>query len=355
MHSITDIRINNKQGRLFKLKVTLKDIAQICGCSVTTVTRALKNSDTISKALRQLVQEKAKELGYVPNSLAGSMRKGYTNTIAMILQDLRNPFYSLLAKYVEEYASSLGFTLIIMTTHEKSDREYECVINAMQKGVDGILYLPVQHDARCLDILKKNNFPFVLVGRLFDGIESDYVIVDDRKGAYLAVDHLIKKGYRKILFLNTFMNIYSAQERYAGYQEAFKDNGLTFNSNDIINISMDFGETQKVINSIFKKNALYPSYPSILCFCDLIAFEAIYSLRELGFKIPDDVAVVSNDDIHSDIMMPIKITSASFSRQEMARNAIDILCHNMKSKEVDKSSPYIQKIITTSLSIGETT
>jgi LacI family transcriptional regulator len=334
------------------MKVTLKDIAQMCGCSITSVSRALKNSDTISKELREKVQATTKELGYVPNLLAGSMRRGYTNTIAMILQDLRNPFYSLLAKYVEEYASSLGYTLIIMTTSESSEREYECVINAMQKGVDGILYLPIQHDARCLDILKKNSFPFVLVGRIFDGIESDYVVVDDKKGAYLAVDHLIKKGHKKILFLNTFMNIYSAQERYTGYQDAFRDNDLSFNSNDNINISMDLGETQKAINSIFEKNA---PYTSIFCFCDLIALEAIYSLRQLGLKVPDDVAVASNDDINSDIIMPIKITSASFSRRAMAKAAVDILCNHIKNKKDDEPDLYIQKIISASLSIGETT
>jgi LacI family transcriptional regulator len=334
------------------LKVTLKDLAQMCGCSITSVSRALKNSDTISKELRLKVQEKTKELGYVPNLLAGSMRRGYTNTLAMILQDLRNPYNSLLAKYVEEYASSLGYTLIIMTTSENSDREYECVINAMQKGVDGILYLPIQHDERCLDILVKNNFPFVLVGRIFDGIESNYVVVDEKRGAYLGVDHLIKKGHKKILFLNTFMNIYSAQERFSGYKDAFKDNDLTFNSSDIINISMDFGDTHKAISSIFKNNA---SYSSIFCFCDLMAFEAVYSLRQLGFKIPEDIAVVSNDNIHSDIMMPIKLTSTCFSRQEMAKTAVDIICHNIKNKNDNESDPKIQKTISVSLSIGETT
>jgi len=199
--------------------VTLKVLAEICGCSVTTVSRALKDSDTISKELRAKIKKTAEDLGYVPNSLAGSMRKGYTNTIAIILQDLRNPYYALLAKYVEAYAFSQGYTLIIMTTSENQDREYECVINAMQKGVDGILYLPVQQDARCIDILNKNNFPFVLVGRIFKDISSDYVIADDRKSGFIATEHLISKGYNNILFLNTFINIYSAQERYLGYKD----------------------------------------------------------------------------------------------------------------------------------------
>jgi LacI family transcriptional regulator len=335
------------------LKVTLKTLAEKCGCSVTSVSRALKNSDTISKELRIKVQNTAKELGYVPNTLAGSMRKGYTKTLAIILQDLRNPYYSLLAKYVEAYASFLGYTLIIMTTSENPDREYECVINAMQKGVDGILYLPIQHDDRCIDILKKNNFPFVLVGRIFEGIDSNYVIPNDKKSAYIATEYLLKKGHKRILFLNTFLNIYSAQERFYGYKDALKYYGHNINDSDMLNISMEMGETKKTIENLFKDGL--KDYTAILCFCDMMAFEAVYSLRKLGYKIPNDIAVASIDDIHSEIIMPIKLTSVTFPRQETAKCAVDILISNIKNKDNGFERKYTKKILDVSLNIGETT
>jgi LacI family transcriptional regulator len=337
----------------FCLKVTLKDLAKICGCSVTSVSRALKNSDTISKELRDTVQSKARELGYVPNLLAGSMRSGYTNTIALIIQDLRNPFYSLLAKYVEEYSYSLGYSIIIMTTNEDPEREKGCVISAIQKGVDGILYLPLQRDEGSIELLRKNNVPFVLVGRLFDDSNCNYVVVDDKKGAYLVTDHLIKQGNKRILFLNSFMHIYSARQRLAGFQLALQENNLPFIESDVLNISMGLGETNKVINELFEhKNP----YTALFCFCDIMAFEAIYSLNKLGYRVPEDLAVAANDDIHSDIVMPIKVTTCGFSRKEMAQYAVDELINNIRHVSGESQNlEFFQHTIDTYLSLGQTT
>ena len=196
------------------MKVSLKDLAQICGCSVTSVSRALKDSDTISKELREKVKSKAQELGYVPNLLAGSMRTGYTNTLAVILPDLRNPYFSLLAKYAEEYATSKGYSVFFMTTNEISEHEHDAVMKAMQKNVDGILLLPNQLDTQSIDIMNKMNFPYVLFGRIFDDIKADSVVVNDEMGGYLATKHLIEKGHSRILFLNSFMHIFSSQARF---------------------------------------------------------------------------------------------------------------------------------------------
>lgn len=335
------------------MKVTLKDLAQICGCSVTSVSRALKNSDTISKALRDTVQAKARELGYVPNLLARSMRSGYTNTIALILQDLRNPFYSLLAKYIEEYAHSLGYSIIIMTTCENTDMEKECVKSAIQKGVDGILYLPVQKDDYGIELLRKNNIPFVIVGRLFDDTNYNYVIADDKKGAYLVTDHLIKQGNKRILFLNSFMHIYSAKQRLHGFKMALRENKLPFIESDVLNISMELGETEKIINKLFgQKN----DFSALFCFCDIMAFEAIYSLNKLGYRIPEDIAVAANDDIHSDIVMPIKVTTCGFSRKDLAQNAVDALISNMSNiRDESHIQVFFQRVIDTNLSVGQTT
>ena len=332
--------------------ITLKDLAQICNCSVTSVSRALKDSDTISKELRIKVQSTAKELGYIPNLLASSMRKGYTKTIAMILQNLRNPFNSLLAKYVEEYASALGYSVIIMTTGEDKNKEYNCVIGAIQKGVDGILYLPTQIDTKSLEILKSNDFPFILYGRIFKDIESDYVIANDAQGAYIAVDHLIQKGHKNILFLNTFMNIYSASERYDGYKKALEDNNLPFIAQNVRNISMEIGETQKIVEQIFSHTN---NYTAVFCFCDLMAFEVYYSLAQLGYRIPEDIAIASNDDIHNDIILPIKLTSSNVSRKRLAQASVDMLLDKISEKGTPAFKQYKHIVIDPTLTIGQTT
>ena len=101
-----------------KKKATLRDIANICGCSVTSVSRALKDSPTISAAMREKIKQTAKELGYIQNSAATSMRTGYTRTIAVCLQDFCNPYYATLSSYIESYARSLGYSVIFSTANE---------------------------------------------------------------------------------------------------------------------------------------------------------------------------------------------------------------------------------------------
>jgi LacI family transcriptional regulator len=335
------------------MKVSLKDLAQICGCSVTSVSRALKDSDTISKELREKVQSKARELGYIPNLLAGSMRTGYTNSIAVILPDLRNPFFSLLALFIEKYASQKGYSVFFMTTNEIAEHEQNAVIKAMQKNVDGILLLPNQQDTESIDIMNKMSFPYVLFGRVFKNIKADYVVANDRKGAYLVTRHFIERGHKKILFLNSFMHISSSVERLEGYKAALSENNLEFNPDDVKTISTKIGDTETIIRQLFNTPN---DYTAIFCYCDVIAFEAIYILNKMGFSVPQDIVVAGVDDIHSDIILPVQITSASLSREEFAKCAIDTLIHRIKNP-VTESEPtnYLERVIDVKLTIGQTT
>jgi len=335
------------------MKVSLKDLARICGCSVTTVSRALKNSDTISKELREKIQAKAKELGYIPNLLAGSMRTGHTYTIAVILPDLRNPFFSLLANYLEEYASQKGYSVFFMSTNEISKHEYDAVVKAMQKNVDGILLLPNQQDTQSIELLNKKNFPYVILGRMFDDISADYVLADDRKEAYLATKHLISKGHKNILFLNSFMHISSSVERLEGYKAALAENNIAYNDNNVKTISTRKGDTEKIIKSIFSEKN---DYTAIFCYCDVIAFEAYYTLSILGYKIPDDIAIASADNIHSDIILPVQITSAGPDRKELSKACVDILIEKIENHDPSsRKTHFTKKVIDVTLAIGQTT
>ena len=252
------------------MNVSLKDLAKICGCSVTSVSRALKDSDTISKELREKVQAKAKELGYIANLSAAGMRTGFTNTIAVILPDLRNPFFSLLANYLEDYAAKRGYSVFFMSTNEISDHEHHAVIRAMQRNVDGILLLPNQQDTQSIELLNKRNFPYVISGRIFENIPADYIVVDDRKGAYLATRHLIERGHKRILFLNSFMHIYSSVVRLDGFKSALAEYDIPFREEDVRTISTRSGDTGQVIREIFNEKN---DYTAIFCYCDVIAFE----------------------------------------------------------------------------------
>ncbi len=147
------------------MRTTLRELAKMCGCSVPSASRALKDDPNISGELKTKVHEAAKELGYIPDSIATSMCTGQTKTIAIILQDLMNPYFSIIANKMERCASDRGMDSIIITTDYSSRRELKAVYTALGKNVDGVLFLPVQKNTEAMDALNKFGAPFVLVHR----------------------------------------------------------------------------------------------------------------------------------------------------------------------------------------------
>src|SRR5690554_2646292 len=174
--------MDRKKGRSKRLatRVTLKTIAEATGYSINTVSRALKNKKDISKESRRYIQETAQSLGYVTNAVASALRSGKTGTIAVILGDISNPHFSIMVKEIEEAAHEHGYNIIVINTNEDVERERAAILSAMSKQVDGVILCPTQKSAKNLELMA-DTIPFVVIGRRFTDIETDYVIIDDCK------------------------------------------------------------------------------------------------------------------------------------------------------------------------------
>lgn len=145
------------------MKIRLKDIASKTGYSINTVPRALKGKGDLTEATRQFILHTAKEMGYIPNGIARGLRSGSMKTIAVILSGLSNPFFSIMANFIEVDARKNEYTIVVLNSREKQEMEEQAIYLAINKGVDGIILFPVQGSAGTLGILKNANIPFVLV------------------------------------------------------------------------------------------------------------------------------------------------------------------------------------------------
>ena len=321
-----EITITEEKGEALnqKKKATLRDIAQICGCSVTSVIRAMKDSPTISVALREKVQKTAEELGYINNAVASSMRTGNTNTIAVCLQDFSNPYYSSIAKYAEKYAREMGYSIIYATTNELPFVEYKACMKLIEKNVDGILLLPIQKDFRAIELLQKQQMPFVLVGRRFMDHDTDYVVSDDVKAAYIATKHLIERGASKILYINAPSYISSSRERLQGYKKALAEHDL---ESYVMEGSMEYGQTKKMVK---EQLSYFKEFDALFTFCDIMAFETYNALTSLGVRIPSDLKLISIDGLQEDISLPCNITSIGVNRKEIVKESFNLLLNKCK-------------------------
>jgi LacI family transcriptional regulator len=341
-------KIMSENSRSFS-KITLKDISNKTGFTRNTVSRALKDKDDISPATRKLIQDVAKELGYVGNTLAGSLRSGLTRSIAVILPDVSNAHFGIMLKEIETYAREHRYTTFLINTLEDDVLEREAIVSAMSKNVDGIILCPVQRSMDNIRFMQKTGIPFVLLGRRFEEEDIDYVICDDVKGGYLATEHLLERGHNRILFLNAGIHLSSAKERLQGYKQALEERNIPFDPELVREVRYAPGPPQQIVRQMLTDGI---PFTGIFAFNDMVAWEVIYMLQKMGYVIPKDFAVVGFDNIQARLLYAFPLTTISNSKGKMSRKAFEILMQRINSHDNTKT---IMKVVDTKLVIREST
>ncbi len=341
--------MGGKIGSNSNSKVTLKDIAKETGFTINTVSRALKDKEDISQSTRKLIKDTASSMGYIRNAVAGSLRSGVTKTIAVILGDISNPHFSILVKEIEASARKHNYNTFIINTDEKNELEAEAIYSSVGKSVDGIIICPTQKSEQNIRFLQKTGIPFVLIGRYFKDIDTDFVVCNDIQGGYQATRHLIENGHRGILFLNGPDYISSSIERHEGYKRALSEGNIEYDSNLVHKISITSGESEKDICNIIASGI---KFTAIFAFSDMIAWETIHVLNKYGLKVPEDIAVVGFDNIQSKILFPVPLTSISTSKSKMSQRAVNILLKRINSNDINE---YIKDVIDTQIVIRGST
>jgi LacI family transcriptional regulator len=339
--------------RSFRQAATLKDIARITGYSVNTVSRALRDKDDIASVTREKIKQISREIGYINNSLASSLRLGHTNTIAVILGDISNPFFSIQMKEIEDRAREEGYSSFLINTNENAQMEREAIQVALNKNVDGILICPSQYNEDNIRYLMETGLPFVQIDRFFQNVPAVYVKANDELGGYQAVKHLIDNGHRDILMLNGPSYVSSARERLAGYRRALNEAGLPVKDELIREVPITSGGCAAVMWDILRKKI---PVTAVFAFSDMLAWDVWAWLRRHGYNVPRDYSLVGFDNIQARMVIPFQLTTIGPVKNELTKIAVEGLIKIMRgelaSREADGNPWY--KVIDTCLVEGET-
>ena len=300
-------------------RVTLQDVAEATGYTVNTVSRALKNKQDISKQTCAHIQEVAREMGYVRNYIASSLRSGRTKTIAMIAGGMANPYYAVLADQLQLEAARLGYGLMILNSRDDPDMETRAVEMALSRQVDGVLITPCAADSPGLELLRNSGIPFVLLSRYLDGWNDDCVLCDDEMGGYLAGHHLMQAGHRKVAMISLHRVIYSSRERYSGFRRACEESGIP---GELVPYA-EVNSEQELLEQV--RNWMREGYTGLFAFCDVEGWNAITILENDGLRVPEQLAIVGFDNILGYINFPKPICSIDGHLKEEAVTAIDLL------------------------------
>lgn len=334
------------QGR-DRQNTTLKDIAEKTGYSVNTVSRALRGKDDISAATQALIRKTAEEMGHISNTIASSLRSGYTNTIAVVLGDISNLHFATMMKEIEEYARAKGYTTILLNTNENTDQERQAIQVALSKGVDGILICPTQKNRKNIEYLKGIGKPFVLIGRRYADPDVNYVVCDDELGGYQATKYLLERGHRRILMLHGPMYISSAAERLAGYLRAHREMGVPVLPELVQEVPVIANGCSSVLAEVQRQNI---AFSAIFAFSDMLAWDAWSYLHKKGFSIPAQCSIVGFDNIQAVLPIPFHLSSIASRDQKMSIAAVKILLDLIQ----DTAAPAQHAVLPTCIITGET-
>lgn len=331
-----------------KQAATLKDIANKTGYSVNTVSRALRDKDDIAPATRERIKAVAAEMGHIGNTLASSLRLGYTNTIAVILSDVSNPHFAVMMKEIEGRARELGYSSFLINTNEDEELELQAIQSALNKSVDGIIICPSQRSEENIRYLQKSGVPFVLIGRHCGGLDTDYVVCNDELGGYQATKALLDNGHRRILMLHGPIYISSARERLAGYRRAFAEAGIPVDEALVREVSVTArGESDGLCEELEQS----APFTAVFAFSDFLAWEVWSCLKARGLAVPGDCSLIGFDHIQSRLPLPFALTSVSSYKGQMSTAAVELLVERMRE---NPDGPCRHVVIDTKLAEGET-
>lgn len=297
-----------------KRHVTLEQVALHAGVSRSTASLALRGSPNIAEATREKVKASMRELGYVYDRVAANLRSKDSLTVGLIIMELANPFYSELLVGIHHELDKFGKTVILGTTFDSLNIQERLLSTMMEHRVSGIIISAVPGSpTEPINQIVNMGIPVVLVNRTLAGANCDFVGVDNVLGARLAVEHLIKKGHRRIAYLGGLPQLSTWQGRNQGYIEAHQAAGLEI---DPLLVIESRATRQGGIEAIQKLLSISQPPTAAFCYNDTIAIAACMHLQGIGITPGRDLAIVGFDDIpEATIVTPKLTTVASYIRQ----------------------------------------
>jgi LacI family transcriptional regulator len=313
------------------MAATLNDISRKSGISVSTISRVLNGKAAkfrIAKKTVQLILKTAEDLNYRPNQLARGLRLKKTHTIGLIVPDISNPFFAYITRSIQRAAHKLGYSLIVSDTDDNLEWEIEHINLLSNKGIDGLIIMPVGQRHEHIEKLLQKEIPLVLMDRSFDELNTHSIVVDNYTGAYKAVEHLIAYGHARIAVIQGLRNTNTNNARVNGYKDALIHYKIAIDDNLIV--GNDYRKENGYIETKFLLKLERPP-TAIFTTSDMITLGALQAFSEENYRIPDDISIVSFDDIDFAPYLIAPLTTVRQPKELMGEIAVKLLIEDIKS------------------------
>ena len=329
--------------------VTLKQIAEQLGISIPTVSKALKDYPDVSKKTRKLVRKTASMLNYKPNSFAVNLRTKESKTIGLIIPEIVHHFFSSVIKGIISQAEKKGYLVITLQSNESYELEKQQIDLLINKRVDGILISLANGtaDYKHLTEIIEQDTPLVMFDKIAKVVKCSKVIIDDRKAAYRATQHLIDIGCKRIAHFRGPLLPQNSIDRFLGYKQALLDNNLQYDSSLVYLLNdMSFEEGKFYANRLLKD---HKDVDGVFINTDLVAIGAIAEFNKQGVKVPEKINVIGFSNWFMASVISPSLTTINQPGFEMGKKAFKILYKEIKDRKNKKTVTYKELVLETEL------
>jgi LacI family transcriptional regulator len=328
-----------------RLNASIRDVAQHAGVSVGTVSNVLNRPDSVGGAIRARVQAAIAELGFVRNESARHLRAGSSRTIGLVVLDVANPFFTDVARAVEDVASAHGLAVLLCNSDDQPAKEAAYLDLLTEQRVQGVVLTPTATLSPGLDAVRRRGVPLVLLDRRAPTADQCSVAVDDVLGGRLAAEHLLERGHRRIAFVGGASGLPQVQERHDGVLAAVRggtgsDDALTVLSPATLTVAGGREAAERIVGM---PAARRPT--AVICANDLLALGMLQELVRHGFDVPDDVALVGYDDIEFASAAAVPLTSVRKPRAELGRLAAEMVLEEAGDPGHRHRQPVLEPVL----------
>ena len=314
--------------------LTLKDLAQKLGLSISTVSRALQNNPAINDDTRLRVNKLAKKLGYYPDALAKSLKNKKSYTIGVIVPEISHFFFSSVIDGIEDVTYKDGYAIMVTKSNEDFEREVLNLESLISNRVAGVIASISQNTkvGKHFNNIINRGIPLVLFDRVLDDLDVHKIVGDDFKKVYEMVNHLIDSGYQNIAYLAGPSHLNITMNRVDGYKKALIDNDIELMDGLIMNVNLNEDDGFEGAKTLIRE---FPKVDAICCVNDPVAIGVYKYLNKVGIKIPDKVGVTGfSNNPSSEIINPT-MTTVDQQGYKMGRKAANILLKKINNESID--------------------
>ncbi|KOH42660.1 LacI family DNA-binding transcriptional regulator [Sunxiuqinia dokdonensis] len=327
-------------------KVSLKDIATKVGVSTATVSyvlNGLEKEKRVGVEVAKKIKDAARELNYMPNQIARSLRKGSTNTIGLIVADIANPFFGQLARIVEDEAIKHNYTVIFGSSDEDCVKSEALIDTFVNRQVDGFIIAPSEGCKSQINALINREVPLVLIDRYLPQLNTSYVVLDNFTAVYDAVTHLVEKGHRRIGMVAYENSLIHMSERIRGYKEAMIDHQL---EKEIRIKKIAYNLPRQEMEKIIGEMLTHLISDALIFATNALSLAGLYAVKTNQKKVPEELALIGFDGNEAFDFFDSPLTYIKQPLEQMGRESVRILLDEMKGNTENQHIQMASKLIT---------